>query len=156
MSEAATQAPGCDAAIDQLAYVVFIHLLREQLARGAIKGPLLGLADVRLGPVLNRIHADPGSIDSVDVMATMASMSRSAFTDRFKKIVGLTPGRYLGHWRMQLAIDLLTNSQLAIAGIAERCGYQSEVAFRKAFRSAVGVPPGKLRREAQLKAVRTG
>ena len=146
MSEAARQAPGCDAAIDQLAYVVFIHVLREQLARGVIKGPLEALTDMRLGPVLNRVHADPGAIDSVDAMAEMASMSRSAFADRFRKIVGLTPGRYLAHWRMQLAIDLLKNSDLPIARIAERCGYQSEVAFRKAFRTAVGEPPGQVRR----------
>jgi AraC-like DNA-binding protein len=149
MSEAAGQAPGCDAAIDQLAYVVFIHLLREQLARGAIKGPLLGLADARLGPVLNRIHADPGSIGSVGAMADMTSMSRSAFADRFKKVVGLTPGRYLGHWRMQLAIELLVDSDLPIASIAERCGYESEVAFRKAFRQSVGEPPGKFRRDGR-------
>jgi AraC-like DNA-binding protein len=147
MSEAATQAPGCDAAIDQLAYVVFIHVLREQLARGAIRGPLRALADARLGPVLNRIHAEPGSIGSVEAMAAIASMSRSAFADRFKKVVGLTPGRYLGHWRMQLAIELLIDSDLPIASIAERCGYESEVAFRKAFRQNVGAPPGQVRRD---------
>ena len=147
MSEAASQAPGCDAAIDQLAYVVFIHVLREQLARGAIQGPLLALADARLGPVLNRIHADPGSIGSIDAMAAMASMSRSTFSDRFKKAVGVTPGRYLGHWRMQLAIELLVDSDLPIASIAERCGYESEVAFRKAFRQTVGEPPGQVRRD---------
>ena len=147
MSEAARHAPGCDAAIDQLAYVVFIHLLREQLARGIIKGPLEALTDARLGPVLNQIHADPGAIASVDAMAEMASLSRSAFADRFRKIVGLTPGRYLTHWRMQVAMDLLRNSELPIARIAERCGYQSEVAFRKAFRATVGEPPGQVRRK---------
>ncbi len=148
MSEASRQAPGCDVAIDRLAYVVFIHVLREQLARGLIKGPVEALSDARLGPVLNRIHADPGAIESVDAMADMASMSRSAFADRFRKRVGLTPGRYLAHWRMQLAIDLLTSSQLPIAKIGERCGYQSEVAFRKAFRALVGEPPGRLRRQS--------
>lgn len=146
MSEAAAEAPGCDAAIDQLAYVVFIHVVREQLARGVVKGPLEALSDERLGPVLNRIHADPGGIDSVDALADMALMSRSAFAERFKKIVGLTPGRYLAHWRMQLAIELLTSTDLPMAKIAERCGYQSEVAFRKAFRASVGEPPGRLRR----------
>ncbi len=152
MSEASRQAPGCDAAIDRLAYVIFIHVLREQLARGHIKGPLEALSDARLGPVLNLIHANPGAIESVDAMANMALMSRSAFADRFRKRVGLTPGRYLTHWRMQLAIDLLKNSQLTIAKIAERCGYQSEVAFRKAFRASVGKPPGKLRRQSDKTA----
>ncbi len=149
MSEAAAQEPGCDAAIDQLAYVVFIHLIRDQLARGTIKGPLEALSDLRLGPVLNQIHADPAAISSVDAMADMAGMSRSAFADRFKRFVGLTPGRYLTHWRMQLAIDLLTNGELPIATITERCGYESEVAFRRAFRATVGEPPGQMRRKAR-------
>ncbi len=144
LSEAANVAPGADAAIDRLAYVVFIHVLRDQIAKGAVGGPLLGLADARIGPVLNRIHADPGGVSSVDMLAELATMSRSAFADRFKAIVGLSPGRYLNHWRMQLAIELLTSSDLTIAAIAERCGYSSEVAFRKAFRSIVGEPPGKV------------
>ena len=146
LSEAASVAPGVDAAIDRLAYVVFIHVLRDQIASGTVSGPLLGLADTRIGPVLNRIHADPGSVSSVDMMAELANMSRTAFRDQFKAIVGRTPGRYLNHWRMQLAIDLLTSSDLPIAAIAERCGYSSEVAFRKAFRTTVGEPPGKVRR----------
>lgn len=147
MNEAANKAPGCEAAIDQLAYVVFIHLIREQLARGQVKGPLKALADVRLGPILNRMHTDPGGINSVDELAEQALMSRSAFADRFKSVVGSTPGRYLSHWRMQLAIDLLKTTDQSMARVAERCGYVSEVSFRKAFRKEVGTSPGKMRRE---------
>ena len=147
MSEAANQAPGYEAAIDQLAYVVFIHLVREQLARGLVRGPLKALADARLGPILNRIHAQPGEIKSVDELAEMALMSRSAFAERFKIVVGLTPGRYLTHWRMQLAIDLLQHTDLSMTQISERCGYQSEVAFRKAFSRNVNTSPGKFRRD---------
>jgi AraC family transcriptional activator of mtrCDE len=145
MNEAAVQAPGCEAAIDQLAYVVFIHLIREQLSRGRVKGPLLALADPRLGPILNRIHADPGAVASVDELAAEALMSRSAFAERFKSVVGLTPGRYLTHWRMQLAADLLLHTDHSMIQISEQCGYQSEVAFRKAFRHNIGISPGKFR-----------
>ena len=149
MSEAANKAPGCEAAIDQLAYVVFIHLVREQLARGLVKGPLSALSDARLGPILNKIHNQPGDIKSVDELAEQALMSRSAFAERFKLVVGRTPGRYLTHWKMQLAIELLQRSDMPMARIAEQCGYQSEVAFRKAFSKNVGTPPGKVRREQQ-------
>ncbi len=150
MSEAANQAPGCEAAIDQLAYVVFIHVIREQLARGLVKGALLALADARLGPVLNKIHTQPGAVESVDELAADALMSRSAFTERFKSVVGLTPGRYLTHWRMQLAVELLEHTDLSMVQISERCGYQSEVAFRKAFSHNVGMPPGRFRGRSSL------
>jgi transcriptional regulator GlxA family with amidase domain len=146
MSEAAKQAPGCDAAINQLAYVVFIHIIREQLARGLIKGPLQAMADPRLGPILNKIHAEPGKIESVEALAEMALMSRSAFAAHFSSAVGLTPHRYLMHWRMQLAIKLLQQTDRSMAHIAEKCGYRSEVAFRKAFKANIGEPPGRFRR----------
>ena len=45
MTEAADDAPGAAAAIDQLAYVVFIHILREELAAGRVRGPLEALSD---------------------------------------------------------------------------------------------------------------
>jgi AraC family transcriptional activator of mtrCDE len=115
------------------------------LARGLIKGPLLALGDARLGPILNKIHTQPGAIESVDELAAEALMSRSAFAERFKSVVGLTPGRYLTHWRMQLAVDLLQHTDLPMVKISEQCGYQSEVAFRKAFSNNVGTSPGKFR-----------
>ena len=148
MTEAAGDAPGRDAAIDQLAYVVFIHILREQIRRGEVRGPLEALTDPAIGPVLNDIHARPGDTWSVDGLAARAGLSRSAFAERFRSRVGMTPARYLTHWRMQAAIDLLENTRLSVAEIADRSGYASEVAFRKAFRKQVGEPPGRVRRAA--------
>lgn len=79
-------------------------------------------------------------------------MSRSSFADRFKQQVGMTPMRYVTEWRMQEAVDLLQTTELSIAAIAEQCGYTSEVAFRKAFRAVVGVPPGRFRRAGREQA----
>jgi AraC-like DNA-binding protein len=148
MTEAADDAPGSAAAIDQLAYVVFIHILRQELAAGHVRGPLQALSHPQLGPVLNRIHDQPGADHSVEALAAEAGMSRSAFAQSFKERVGMTPARYVTHWRMQEARRLLESSDHSIARIAEQSGYSSEVAFRKAFRSFVGRPPGAFRRQA--------
>ena len=139
-------APGSDAAVNELAYVLFIHVLRAQIEQGLDGGLLCALGHPQVGRALNLIHADYAYDWSVDRLASAVAMSRSAFARRFRELVGATPVRYLTEWRMQQAGDLLANSDLSIAEIAARCGYQSEVAFRKAFKSVVGQTPGAVRR----------
>ena len=148
MSEAGNENLGCDAAIDQLAYVVFIHVLRAEIQRGSLSGPIAALADARIGPVLHRIHEDPGALHAVEDLAEVAGMSRSSFAQRFKAQTGMTPGRYILHWRMHTACDLLEDTEQSIAAIAETVGYASEVAFRKAFSNYIGIPPARFRSAA--------
>jgi transcriptional regulator GlxA family with amidase domain len=50
---------------------------------------------------------------------------------------------------MQIAAELLTASSSLMVEIAERCGYTSEVAFRKTFRRHMGVAPGAYRKMNQ-------
>ena len=138
--------PGCNAAVNELAYVLFIHVLRSQMGHGLSQGLLQALADPNIGQALNCIHSDFGGNWSVDRLAAEVAMSRSAFARRFNDLVGMTPIRYLTEWRMQEARDLLENTNTSIAEIAERSGYQSEVAFRKAFKNVVGHTPGSVRR----------
>jgi AraC-like DNA-binding protein len=77
-------------------------------------------------------------------------MSRSTFSARFTELVGEPPIKYLTRWRMHHASRLLTNGH-QIPAIASRLGYDSEVAFRKAFTREIGTPPGKYRRAAPTK-----
>ncbi len=141
--------PGASAAVNQLAYVLFIHVLRAAMQRGLDHGLLYALSDPKLGRALNGIHADPAAEWTLEGLATKTGMSRSAFAARFKQLVGMTPLRYITEWRMQEAADLLQTTELSIAAIAEQCGYTSEVAFRKAFRNVIGLPPGQFRRNAK-------
>ncbi len=126
--------------------VLFIPLLRAEMQRGLDHGLLCALMDSKIGRALNLIHAEPSASWSLDDLSRKIGMSRSAFAERFKQLVGITPIRYVTEWRMQEAADLLKTTELSIAAIAEQCGYTSEVAFRKAFRSVIGVPPGQYRR----------
>ena len=144
--------PGTDAVINELAYVLFIHVLRSQMEQGLSAGMLCALADAKIGRALNLMHADLAGEWSVDTLAAEIAMSRSAFAKRFRDLTGLTPMRYLAEWRMHEAQDLLQRSELSMAEIAFQTGYQSEAAFRKAFKSIVGEPPGRVRRHAIAQA----
>lgn len=74
-------------------------------------------------------------------------MSRSAFAARFRDIVAVPPMTYLTRWRMLLAGDRLTHSELPISEIALSVGYESESAFSTAFKRVMGCAP---RRFGQL------
>lgn len=52
---------------------------------------------------------------------------------------------FVATWRMQLASALLAEGLAKMLDVAMRCCYESEAAFRKAFKRIVGIPPGRAR-----------
>jgi len=61
--------------------------------------------------------------------------------------------QYLTNWRMQLATNYLRRGTEAVASIANRVGYDSEAAFRRAFKKVVGAPPSEWREMRVPRAV---
>ena len=104
-----------------------------------------GLRDPYVGRALTALHADPARDWTLEALATEAALSRSAFAERFNQYVGHPPMQYLANWRMQLATGYLRNGSESIASVANRVGYDSEAAFSRAFKKAVGAPPGEWR-----------
>jgi AraC-like DNA-binding protein len=78
-------------------------------------------------------------------LADEVAVSRSTLAQRFTTFVGETPMRYLAVWRMQLAKYLLKQTTLNVGEVAQRVGYESDVAFNRAFRRHVGQPPATWR-----------
>lgn len=142
--------PGSYAVVDQLAYLLFVEILRQQVANGKLtSGLLVALFDTRIGRALNAIHEQPELGWTLDLLAEKASMSRSSFAERFSKLAGLTPVKYLVLWRMAEARRLLSTTELSTAQIAELSGYETEAAFRKAFKKTQGQTPGEVREAAR-------
>ncbi|MBU2970762.1 AraC family transcriptional regulator [Pseudoalteromonas sp. C2R02] len=146
LNELQHERPGFYTAIDQMAFLIFIEMIRQQIQSGALdKGLLSALFDARLGKALNAIHQSPESHWTLERLAEKAIMSRSTFADLFSKTVGITPMKYLTKWRMNQARHMLKTTQLSVSQISERSGYDSEAAFRKAYRNTLGEPPGAVR-----------
>ena len=141
--------PGAEAVVNRLAGVLFVQMVRAYVERA--KSPpamLAALADKPVGAALALMHEAPAQPWTLETLARRAGISRSALAARFHQLVGQTPMQYLTLWRMQLARRLLAETTLSTAAVAERSGYQSEAAFSKAFKKAVGKGPGTYRREA--------
>ncbi|WP_159996400.1 AraC family transcriptional regulator [Roseomonas sp. 18066] len=134
--------PGREVVLQRLLEVLLIEALRATAGPAAPSGLLRGLADDRVAVALRQMHGSPTAAWTVPQLARLAALSRSAFFDRFRRVVGVTPMDYLLHWRMALAKDLLRRGAAGIAETASRVGYSSASTFSTAFARHVGLPPG--------------
>lgn len=117
--------------------VRLIETLRSTAGTEVSPGLLRGLADERLTLAIRAMHESPTNRWTVADLARQAGLSRSAFFDRFQRLIGLAPMEYLLAWRMALAKTMLREQQAGVGEIAERVGYGSASAFTR----HVGLPP---------------
>ncbi|WP_346655471.1 AraC family transcriptional regulator [Pseudomonas sp. RW3S2] len=149
--ESVEQKPGSEFALSRLVELLLIEAMRLVAIENAPVELLRGLADGRLAPVLNQLHARIDHPWSVDQLASIAALSRSAFFERFTRTVGVAPMAHLLAWRMEVAKQLLRARQLSVAEIAERVGYGSASAFSVAFSKHAGQSPSRFRLPEQIR-----
>jgi AraC-like DNA-binding protein len=121
-----------------LAEVLRLHLATAPLAN---HGWLGALGDGVLAPALAAMHNDPARKWTVADLASVAAVSPSSLDQRFRQVLGRSPIRYLTDWRMHVAADLLSSTDLTVFEIARRVGYDAEEAFSRAFKRARGDAP---------------
>jgi AraC-like DNA-binding protein len=83
---------------------------------------------------------------TLEALAQECGLSRSHFARAFKTTTGLPPHRWLLDRRVERARELLLNSALPIADIADLCGFADQSHFTRVFTNALGVSPGEWRR----------
>ncbi len=109
------------------------------------RGWLAGFRDPVVGRALTLLHARREQAWTVDGLAGEIGLSRSAFADRFTRIMGEPPMRYLAKQRLRFAAQRLRTSHEPVARIAFAAGYESEAAFNRAFKRELGIPPAAWR-----------
>jgi len=145
--EALSQRPGRSLTLERLLQLLFIEAIRHEIfhPEETRRGLVAGLSDPRLAAALRAMHLDVERGWTVGELAAIAAMSRSTFSDRFSRVVGLAPIDYLLRWRMALAKDRLARGE-RLADIAWGCGYRSVSAFSVAFTRTIGCPPSTYRK----------
>ena len=103
-------------------------------------GLITGLSDPRLARALVAMHDHPGAAWTLERMAGHAGMSRTAFANTFRELLGQTPADYLTGWRMALAQSRLREGR-PIKLLGEELGYANPSAFSRAFTARVGKSP---------------
>jgi len=66
-------------------------------------------------------------------MASEVGLSRSAFTMRFRQVLGESPMRFLTRMRLSTAAGLLTTTRLSVQEIAFATGDENDSSLSKAF-----------------------
>ncbi|MEL6195466.1 MAG: helix-turn-helix domain-containing protein [Myxococcota bacterium] len=100
------------------------------------------------------IHAHIDRRIAVSEMAAVVAMSERSFHRCFRQHFAKSPGKFLEEMRMEHARALIESGS-AVAHAAARVGFRSPSAFRKAFKSYVGVPPSHYANMNQIAEGRT-
>ena len=140
--------PGSSVAMDRICELFLVQVLRHLIDDPTqIAGFVAALDDLHINRALAAIHQHAAKPWSLDELAGVAGLSRSAFANRFHTLVGMPPKAYLTMWRMQKARALLRNPFKLLGQIADEVGYSSDVALIRAFQRHFGKSPKEVRRE---------
>ena len=112
------------------------HAACGQALRAAGTRASAGLAGEAAAAVERAL--DAGQRVGIDELAASLYTSRSRLCAVFKTETGESLGNYMRRRRMERAQDLLADSSLSIAQIAELLGFPQQAAFARAFKAANG------------------
>ena len=147
-AELGAERPAGRVVLDRLLDVLVIAVVRSWAARADVpRLPWVNTADPAIRATLRRLHAEPGRESSVATLAAEAGLSRATFARRFSDAVGESPIAYLTRTRLDLAADLLRDSDLPVAAVGRRVGYPNPFVFSAAFKRRFGRSPQHHRRE---------
>ncbi|MFE7569233.1 helix-turn-helix domain-containing protein [Streptomyces sp. NPDC057539] len=85
---------------------------------------------------------------TLDELAHTAMVSKFHFLRTFRRITGVTPGRFLSAVRLHEAKILLVSTSLNVSDIGAQVGYSSTGSFTRRFSESVGFSPTQYRHNA--------
>jgi len=127
---------------------VFIY---DQAHAAAEAQPLVSLGrlrarDARLAQAIRLMESHVDQPLTVAAIARRVGLSTRALELLFDRSLGETPGAYALRLRLNAARRLVLDTSEPMADIAARTGFSSASTFSRAFASAFGSPPGRMRR----------
>lgn len=103
--------------------------------------------DEALLMALSQIHENYRENISIDDLAEIAHLSRSALNRRFHEVCGMSPHKYLVKKRIEVAMHYLENSNLSLTEIAENSGFYDTAHFTRIFKAETGSSPINYRKK---------
>lgn len=146
LAELAAPQPGSAALTEAMMRQCLVLLLRRHCERGECRVPwLAALEDARLGAAVAAMLDSPEAPFTVERLAELAGMSRSAFSQHFAQTFGRAPIDFLKELRLRRAAETLRNTDLPVKAVARSVGYASRSYFSRAFKAFYGVDPARFR-----------
>ncbi len=147
--ESSIEKPYMDVVVDRLIEILFLQIIRNHVAHiDYPQGFWAALHDLKISKALQLIHERYAENLSVELLASEVYLSRSAFMEKFTRLVGESPISYLTAWRMHKSLLLLRNSSNSITEVAENVGYASAESYSRAFKRYFGYSPQDTRQNS--------
>lgn len=132
--------------------VVEISALLARLLERLLRAPLIPeerrnihasdkTRDIVLEKINTYVQSHLSQAVSLADLAGTLGYSESYLRAIFKNQLGISLGRYIRESRLSVAAKLLQSTELSIAEIATRTGFESPFAFSRAFKKTYGLPP---------------
>lgn len=132
-----------------MATTVLLSMIRAWAENGcAPAGWPQIVKDRFLDRVVEAIHEAPGREWTVERLAGVGAMSRSAFAERFRSVIGRSPADYVTEVRVDAAKRMLEAGH-TVSQISRELGYASDEGFSRAFRRRAGMTPSAWRAAAR-------
>jgi AraC-like DNA-binding protein len=99
----------------------------------------------RIAAAMAVMQSRPAAHHPTADLARAVGLGRSRFHQLFVAATGVTPQRWLGDLRLDVAERLLRHGQASLAEIALICGFSEQSALTRALQRERGLTPGELR-----------
>ena len=139
-------AGGAAVVVRRLSETILINIVRHVMSTATEEAlTLSALGDPRVMRAVAAVARSPLQSWTVEAMANVAGMSRTAFAHRFRELLGDTPLNMVARLRLRIAVEMLNHSNAKLEEAAEAAGYGSAAAFIRAFRRVYGTTPAQWR-----------
>ncbi|WP_414528185.1 helix-turn-helix domain-containing protein [Nodularia chucula] len=125
-----------------LAAYLLQHYSGRKAVRQNFKG---GITKYKLQQAIDYIHQNLAEHISLAALAEQAEISQYHFARLFKEATGFAPYKFVIKCRVERAKELILHSQLNIAEIALKVGFNSQSNFTQNFKRFTGVTPKKFK-----------
>ena len=146
MDEQATDSPGKPVVQGAIMTQLLVYMFRALGKQSESNLTWLNaLDDPRLVRSIDHILDDPGGAHTVESLADVACMSRSAFSKHFHDAFSRSPMALVNHVRLERAAKMLSTGHSSIDQIGKRVGFSSRSHFSRAFKKHTGISPAAYR-----------
>lgn len=133
-----------------IAKAIVAEIVLNALLRCTTQTPRL-FSD-KLSQLVLDIRANPGKKWNVAFMAKQAGFSIPHFNRVFRQTFGTSPNQFVTQQRIQHATQLLSETPMSIAQIADALGYNDHYYFHRQYKQITGTTPSQVRRKRALQA----